>query len=90
LSTADIEMKEACATSFAIEMHVTGMKTGVKSEIASSVNGAMRGIMITMAPTMTNPTVIALRLEDAMKGDQAFLSQLEEGMLAHELQAIGD
>jgi hypothetical protein len=39
---------------------------------------------------MTNPTTIVLRLEDAMKGDQAFLSRIEEGMLAPELQATSD
>jgi hypothetical protein len=81
---------ETCTTSFATEMHTTRLKTDSKSEIASSANDAMRGTMITMAPTMTNPTTIVLWLEDAMKGDQAFLSRIEEGMLAPELQATSD
>jgi hypothetical protein len=85
-----ITRKETCVTSFAIEMHTAVLKNDVKSAIASSANDAMRGTMITMAPTMTNPTAINLPVEDAMKGYQAFLSQLEEGSLAPELQVVRD
>jgi hypothetical protein len=46
--------------------------------------------MLIMTLIMTSPTGTVLQTEDAMKGDQAFLSRLEEGMLATKLQAIKD
>jgi hypothetical protein len=67
-------MKRTCGTSFATETHATRLRTVTKNKIAPSVNVAMRGTMIIMALTMTSPTNVVLRLEDAMKGNQAFLT----------------
>jgi hypothetical protein len=67
-------MKRTCGTSFATETHETRLRTVTKNKIAPSVNAAMRGTMIIMALTMTSPTNVVLRLEDAMKGNQAFLT----------------
>jgi hypothetical protein len=54
-SAAGIRTEETCVTSFAIEMHMIGLKIGTKNETSPSANGARKGIMISMAPSTTSP-----------------------------------
>jgi hypothetical protein len=68
MSVARVRVKRTFETSVTIEMHATGLRTNVKHEITLSMIAATRGAMIIMALTMTRPTDVVLRLEDAMKG----------------------
>jgi hypothetical protein len=74
-SVTEIGMKETCATLSATEMHVIRSKIGTKNKIMLSANDTTtKGIMLIMTLIMTSPTGTVLQTEDAMKGDQTFLS----------------
>jgi hypothetical protein len=55
-------------TSFATEMHVTGLKIDAKNETAPSANGARKGTVISMGPSTTSPTGNVPQTEDTMRG----------------------
>jgi hypothetical protein len=67
-STAEIGTTKICVKLYATEMHVAELKTSAKRKTASSVDDTRRGTLITMVPTMTNPTVTILWPKDTMKG----------------------
>jgi hypothetical protein len=51
-----IRVTKICVTSFAAEIHATGLTTGARSVSALSKNDVMRGTMTIMVPSMTNLT----------------------------------
>jgi hypothetical protein len=63
-------------TSFATEMHVTGLKIYAKKETAPSANGTRKGIVISMGSFTTSPTGNVPQTEDTMRGGggEGFLS----------------
>jgi hypothetical protein len=79
------------ATSSAIEMHAAVSKTGVRSTSASNRSSVKKGTMITMIPIMTNLTDSVLPRGWAQcRRSQSLFTRLEEGVLAPELQTVGD
>jgi hypothetical protein len=60
----EIRMTEICATSSAIEMHTTGLKTGARSVSALNRSSVKKGTMTTTVTIMINLTDSILMKED--------------------------
>jgi hypothetical protein len=83
-------MTEICVMSSAVEMHVAGSKTDVKSTSTSNKGSVKKGTMTTMVPITTNLIDSVLPKGAQWRRIQGLFPQLEEGVLAPELQTDGD
>jgi hypothetical protein len=86
----EIEMIKICATSSAVEMHATGLKTGARSASALSRSSVKKGTMTTTIPIMINLTNSVLLKEGTMQQESKLFPRLEEGALEPKLQTVGD
>jgi hypothetical protein len=83
-------MIKMCAMSSATKMHTVGSKTDVKSESALNRSSVKKGTMTTMVPIIINLTGSILPKGVQCIRSQGLFPRLEEGVLAHEPQTVGD
>jgi hypothetical protein len=84
------KMTEICVMSSMADMHAARSKTSVRGMSVSNRSSVKKWTMITMVPIMTNLTDNILSEGARCRRSQCLFRQLEEGVLALELQTIGD